>query len=134
MDFFSRVVYEAQARASQASLRNVVALAALWCDYFGVPQPSAAVAGLYQHTDQSGDPGEVVNSIPAYVEATDHSIVLASNLEPPNGLRPPPRRLRMEWGRDGCRMERAAHAPSTRGVLALFSHPFVGSGWMSSRR
>ena len=51
MDFFSRVVYEAQARASQAILRNVVALAACWCDYFGVPQPSAAVAEFYQHTD-----------------------------------------------------------------------------------
>ena len=70
---------------SQASLKDAIALAALWCDYFGLPQLFTAVAESYQHTDQSDDRGKVVSFVPAHVKATDHSIVLASDLEPPNG-------------------------------------------------
>ena len=72
VDFFSFIVFKARASVSQASLKTDFARAVIWYDYFGVPQPSAAVAESDQHTDLSNDMGKAVNSIPAYVEATDH--------------------------------------------------------------
>ena len=103
---------------SQASLKTDFARAVIWYDYFGVPQPSAAVAESDQHTDLSNDMGKAVNSIPAYVEAADHFIVLAPDVEPPDGSG---RYLDyFTWkGRGWCRMERAARALSTHGDSML---------------